>query len=156
MVKKKRGKRKLSTATRARLARQARINFGLTRSRSSKRGKTKLVKRRKTRRKMGGLVKPAAVLVGGGIYGGLRARLSNALAPITSKVPLGTISDEVGLFLVGWLAQRNIKNKIVRDVSMAAMTVEAARIGEAVAEGSVIGAASGSGAGMSSAFQTLG
>lgn len=87
---------------------------------------------------------PVGVLLSGGAYGAGRAWLSNKLTPVLSKIPLGNISDEAGLFLLAWFANKKVNNKFVKDVAKAAMVVEAARIGEAVVEGSVIPSVSSS------------
>lgn len=77
--------------------------------------------------------------LGAGIYGAFRGRLSNALMPVTSKIPLGGISDEVGMFALLWAGKKFIGNKVpmVGDIARAGMLIEAARIGEAVALGQV-------------------
>lgn len=141
MAKKKRTQ-KISNAERARRRRQAIKNFGLSRkSRSTKRGVSKVPRktRRKSRRYVRSVAKPASVLVGGGIYGALRERLSGYLAPFTSKIPLGSIGDEVGLFALHYWLNKKMKNKVVKDVTMAGMAVESARIGEALSMGSIFG-----------------
>jgi hypothetical protein len=99
--------------------------------------------------------RPLGVLIGGGAYGAIRAKLSSALDPITSKIPLGGISDEVGLFVLHYFINKNVKNKLVKDVTFAGMAVEAARIGEAVISGSVL-SSSTSGVSSNNTFQTLG
>jgi hypothetical protein len=68
---------------------------------------------------------------------------------------LGGISDEVGLFVLHYFINKNVKNKLVKDVTFAGMAVEAARIGEAVISGSVL-SSSTSGVSSNNTFQTLG
>lgn len=132
----------------------ARRNFGLTRkSRSTRRGQTKVAKRKSTRRSSGQL-KPMQVLIGGGIYGAARAKISNLLAPLTNKVPLGTIADEATLFGLAYFVNKKMKDKTVKSVAQAAMAVESARMGEAAIEGGIFGNSS-SGAGLSG-LPTLG
>lgn len=135
----------------------ARRNFGLTRkkSRSTRRGQTQMAKRKRTTRRSSGNLKPMQVLIGGGIYGAARAKLSNLLAPVTNRVPLGTVADEATLFGLGYLAHKKMKDKTVKNIAMAAMAVEAARIGEAVIDGSAFSTSSSSGAGLSG-IPTLG
>lgn len=127
-------------------------------SRSTRRGVT-MPRRRKSRRSFrrmssGGL-KPMQVLIGGGIYGAVRSKLSNLLAPITSKVPLGTIGDEAVLFVAAQQLGKRMRDKTIKSVASAAMAVEAARIGEAMIDGSAFGTSSNGGAAVSG-FQTLG
>lgn len=71
------------------------------------------------------------------IYGGTRAKISNALQPITNAIPLGNIADEVAIGAIAYVAHQKVKNKLVRNVARAALTVEAARIGEAIATGNL-------------------
>lgn len=124
-------------------------------SNSNKRRTKQMAKKRKSgRRFSSGGMKPVSILLGSGIYGAMRAKISNALMPITSKVPLGNISDESVLFLLGYFANRNLRDKTLKSVAQGAMFVEAARIGEAVVEGSAFGNSSSNGAG--STFPTLG
>lgn len=72
-------------------------------------------------------------------YGAMRAKLSNALTPITSKLPLGNISDEVGIGILAILAKRTLGKRmpIVANVANAALMIESARIGEAIITGQV-------------------
>ena len=112
-------------------------------------------KKRKTyRRTTSSGFKPVQVLIGGGAYGALRAKISNAIAPLTSKIPLGTIGDEVALFSLGYIANKKMKDKTIKSVAQAAMFIEAARMGEAFADGSAFGTSNGVGGNL--AFSTLG
>ena len=136
MVTKK--KRKLSPAVRAKLRRQAMINFGLTKSRK-RRSSTKMVKRKRVKRRVSRTMKPFQVLVPSAVYGAGRGYLSNLLSPITSRIPLGAIGDEIGLFVLGnFLTKKG--GKMTKDVGKAMMFVEGSRIGEALISGSVFGA----------------
>jgi len=70
------------------------------------------------------------------LYGGIRSIASNKLAPYTSRIPLGIISDEAGLLLVSTFGKKIFKkNDIFKEVLTAGQTVELARIGEAVFNG---------------------
>ena len=77
-------------------------------------------------------MKPESVILPAGVYGGLRERLSKLLAPFTSKIPLGTIADEAALGTIGYLAAKGKlgNNKMIKQVGLAALTIESARIGE--------------------------
>ena len=92
----------------------------------------------RSRKKSGGFGK-LGKFVGAGIYGASREILSNQLAPLTSKIPLGTLSDEAGMFAVLWAGKKFLGRKIplVNDIANAGMLIEAARIGAAVASGQV-------------------
>lgn len=100
-----------------------------------KRGVTNMAKGKKhSGRKNGGMM---SAMFGAALYGAARQYLSDKLAPLTSKIPLGGISDEVGLIGLAWLGKKFLGNRIpvVSSVAKAGMLIEAARIGEAVATG---------------------
>jgi len=86
--------------------------------------------------------------LGAAIYGAGRARVSNALLPITAKVPLGSIADEVVMLGAGYAAHKFFPNKHVRAVTKAGMLIEAARIGEAVVSGNIMGGGSSPSSGL--------
>lgn len=71
------------------------------------------------------------------LYGAGRAKISNLLAPYTSKIPLGVISDEVGMVIALQLAKKYVIKKagILRDAATFGQAIEFARIGEAAATG---------------------
>lgn len=121
-------------------------------SRSTKRGVTNVARSRKSRsrRSVGSAAKPISVLIGGAAYGAFRSKLSDALVPITSKIPLGSIADEATLFVLGYLAHRNVRDKTLRSIAMSAMAVEAALIGKAMADGTAFASSSNGGATSSS------
>lgn len=87
-------------------------------------------------KKYGGMM---AQVLGAGIYGAVREKASNALMPITSKVPLGNISDEVVLGISAILLKRTLGRKmpIVAKIADAGIVIESARIGEAIVNGQV-------------------
>ena len=90
-----------------------------------------------SRRRKSGLGNQAAAIMGAGIYGGVRAKLSNVVAPLTVKLPFGNIADEVGLGIVALVSKKFLGRKIplVKDIANAGLLIESARIGEAVATG---------------------
>lgn len=100
---------------------------------------------KKKARRAASKAKPLGGLLGAGLYGAVRARVSNYLQQYTNKIPLGNVSDEVGMLAVNYVAGKYIGRKlpIVRDMAKAGNMIEAARIGEAIATGSLgsIGAA---------------
>lgn len=77
------------------------------------------------------------MLVGAGLYGAFREKVSAYISPYTSKLPLGNISDETGMIALSYLGKKFIGGRvpIAGDVFKAGMLIEAARIGEAVATG---------------------
>ena len=73
------------------------------------------------------------------IYGAVRMKTSNMIAPYTSKIPLGNISDEAGMLIVATLGKKYLfkREGVLREAMTAGQTIELARIGEAVATGSL-------------------
>lgn len=127
---------------------------------SRKRTNKKMAKRKGTYRRSrssGSSVKPAQILIGGGLYGAVRRYIDGWVKPITSKIPLGTIADEVALFTAAYFLNKNVKDKTAKQVAQAGMVVEAARIGEALSDGSAFaGMGSSSNGAAVSQFSTLG
>ena len=85
---------------------------------------------------MGGLI---PTVLGAGVYGAFRQKISDMLTPVTSKVPLGNIADEVVLGATAVLLKKFIGRKmpILNPVFQGAIVIESARIGEAIATGQV-------------------
>jgi hypothetical protein len=84
----------------------------------------------------GGLI---GTVVGAGVYGALREKMSNALSPLTSKIPLGNISDEIALGGIAVILDRTLGKKMpmLKPVLKGAIIVESARIGEAIINGQI-------------------
>jgi len=70
------------------------------------------------------------------IYGGARGYISTALQPITSKIPLGNISDEIVMGALCYLAAKNTSG-LIRSIAYKGLIIENARLGEAVILGQV-------------------
>lgn len=113
------------------------INPFLKKRRSVRGSSSFMVKRRRSGRgsKNFGLKKMSGLLVGAGIYGALRERISDGIAPLTSKIPIGSIADEVVLLFAGSLVAKKTKG-MLSDVGRAAAVIEASRIGVALSDGS--------------------
>ena len=79
------------------------------------------------------------MMLGGAIYGGVRQKVSNLLMPVTSKVPFGNISDELVLGVIHYYGAKKVKNPLLKSVFRAGLIIESARVGEAVADGSIMG-----------------
>lgn len=77
----------------------------------------------------------AMQLLGAAGYGALREKISNALLPVTSKVPLGNIADEVVIGGLAYYGHKKVSNPLLKGALKAAVYVEAARIGETIANG---------------------
>jgi len=101
---------------------------------------------RKKSSSMGGLI---PTVLGAALYGAVRQKASDALIPITSKIPLGNISDEVLLGALAILGKKTLGRKMpmLNPVFQGAIVIESARIGEAIATGQL-------GLGMSSSSPT--
>lgn len=130
-----------------------------TPSYSRKRTNKKMAKRKRTyrRSRSSASVKPAQILIGGGLYGAVRRYVDGWVKPITSKIPLGTIADEVALFTAAYFLNKNVKDKTAKQVLQAGMVVEAARMGEALSDGSAFaGLGSSSNGAAVSQYSTLG
>lgn len=87
------------------------------------------------RSRSGGSSNGLWTIAGAMAYGAVREKASNMLAPITAKVQLGSIADEVVLGGLSWLAYKKISNPMVRNVALGGLIVESARVGEAIAKG---------------------
>ena len=94
------------------------------------------------RRKKGGYSKPESVILPSMLYGAVREKASIALAPVLSKVPLGDVADEVGMGIISYFVAKKGKG-IVKEVGKAGLTIESARMGEALASGSMFGSTAG-------------
>lgn len=97
-----------------------------------RKAKTAVKYARRRKSKTGGNITP--LIVGGFVYGGVREYMSNLLMPLTEKIPLGDLSDEIVLLGVDWaLAKRKIPVikgfKMASQIGKAGLMLESARIG---------------------------
>lgn len=65
-------------------------------------------------------------------YGALRAKVSNMLDPFTSKIPLGTLSDEVGMGILNYFVAKKTGG-MLRNIALKGLVIENARVGEVLA-----------------------
>lgn len=84
-------------------------------------------------------------LISAGAYGAVRQRISAALKPVSSMIPAGNIADEVTILAAAYLL-RNRVPKMLRPAVKAAMYIEAAQIGQALASGGLGAIGAGNGA----------
>lgn len=68
------------------------------------------------------------------IYGGLREKISTAIAPLTSKIPLGSLADEVGLGILNYFIAKKTGG-MIRNIALKGLVIENARVGEAIVSG---------------------
>lgn len=109
-----------------------------SKSYTHKRGTKKMARHRRYHsRRSSRILGVGGAVVGAIAYGALRQKMSNALMPVTSKIPLGNISDEVGMYFALMLAKRYIGRKVplVSQIASAGQYIELARIGETIANG---------------------
>jgi hypothetical protein len=107
---------------------------------STKRGQTMARKKRRTSKsrrfgRKGSRSLGWGFLASAALYGAGREKISTLIAPVTSKIPLGTIADEVVLLVAGQQVAKRTSG-MVSDLGKAAAIVEASRIGVAIADGS--------------------
>lgn len=76
-------------------------------------------------------------MIASAVYGGMREKVSNMLTPITSRIPLGTVADEVVLGAIHYFGAKKVKNPMLKSLFKAGLIVESARLGEAVVDGSM-------------------
>ncbi len=91
------------------------------------------------RRRSAGLMKGklTSIVLPAIIYGAVREKISNALTPITSKIPFGDIADEITLGAIGWFLSK--RSGLIGSIGKTALVIESARIGEAMIDGSLFG-----------------
>ena len=94
---------------------------------------------KRNRMRSGGTGSLIGTVLGAAAYGAFREKISNALAPVTSKVPLGNISDEVVLGGLAIVLKRTIGKRmpLINPILQGAIVIESARIGEAMINGQV-------------------
>ena len=143
--------RKGSAEAKAWGRRMQRLRGGKTKSKKRSRSTSKKIKskvrymprykkkRRSTKKTMSIFGINTTKALSAGLYGAVRARMSNILAPYTAKIPLGVVSDEVGMVVALQLLKKFAIKKagVLRDAATFGQAIEFARIGEAVATGQV-------------------
>jgi hypothetical protein len=84
-------------------------------------------------------------VLGAGVYGALRSRLSTAITPITNNLPFGNIADEIALGGLAVILKKTVGKRMpmLNPVLNGAIAIEAARIGDAIASGQVSMSGSG-------------
>jgi len=86
----------------------------------------------------GGAGNSLAIIGGAMAYGAVREKISNALIPVTSAIPLGNYADEALLGLLSWGTYKYVKNPLISKIALGGLVVESARIGEGIANGSLM------------------
>jgi len=93
-------------------------------------------KAKKTYRRSSKGTDPKTVILPAMAYGGVREKISNMLRPVTSKIPLGDVADEVAMGALTYYGAKKGKG-MVKKIALAGFTIECARLGEAVSQGSL-------------------
>jgi hypothetical protein len=115
-------------------------------SRSLTRGNKQMAKKKSKKfKKVSRALDPMKILIGAGLYGAVREPAANFITPVTSKIPLGSVADELVLGLLGWFGYKKGKG-IVKDISLGALAIEGARIGEQIRKGTLLTEVSSNGA----------
>jgi len=96
--------------------------------------------RARARRRYGAGLGTTAIILGGGVYGALRNYISGAIAPITSKIPLGALADNIGMGIVSYLAYKK-GSGIVKNAGMIGLGIEAAMAADDLMKGGLGGIA---------------
>ena len=89
---------------------------------------------RKVRRSHSGKssgLNPLMVIIPAAAYGALREQVSQLIAPLTSKIPLGQYADEVVFAGLGYLAAKKGKG-MVKGLGYGMLSVEFAALGSQV------------------------
>jgi len=101
--------------------------------------------RRRTRSSSRGLFGRRSRSVGAGrsliqidsmAYGALRPMIANLIAPVTNMIPLGGISDEVGMGLLNYFVAKKTGG-LISQVATKGLVVENAMIGSSLGSGLV-------------------
>lgn len=119
--------------------------YRASQSSSTPRRAAKVTTMAKRRRSYGRFARKAARRAGVGnsaalfqldamLYGAVRQKASNAIAPVTSKIPLGGVSDEVGMALLCWGISKYAGKGMLGQVARKGLVIENARVGEAIAQ----------------------
>lgn len=69
------------------------------------------------------------------LYGASREFISNKLAPISSKIPLGTLGDEIVMGGLCYVVAKKAGSGLLGNVARKGLVIENARVGEAIAQG---------------------
>lgn len=76
------------------------------------------------------------LMLTGALYGAVRPYIAQAVAPLTSKIPVvGNYADEAGMGVIGYFAAKGTFGSQFKEVGKAALIIEAAQIGSDVVTG---------------------
>ena len=112
----------------------------MARFRRKARSSRRFGKARRSRGKSG--LSPMGMILPAALYGAGRGALSNLIAPLTSKIPLGNYTDEAVFGVAGFLMAKKGRG-LIKQLGTSMLVVEAASIGNQVAGGALGGSSSG-------------
>lgn len=97
-------------------------------------------KRIRSKRSSGGMLSSSGALqIDAMLYGAVREKASNFLAPYVAKVPfLGQLSDEVAMGVIDYYVGKKTSG-LLSNVARKGLVVENARVGEYLAQGILSG-----------------
>lgn len=95
-------------------------------------------KKSKSRRSNSGGSSVKLIQLDAMIYGAVREKTSNLIAPLVAKIPLGNIADEVAMGGINYLVAKNTSG-MIKDVALKGLVIENARLGEALVSGGLGG-----------------
>ena len=98
----------------------------------SRRGSFRGFKRGRSRRS-GGKIMGSLVQVDAMAYGALRQYVSNLISPLTSKIPLGNLSDEVAMGVINYFVAKKTGG-MIGDIARKGLIIENARVGEYIVQ----------------------
>lgn len=68
-------------------------------------------------------------------YGALRGYASDAIAPLTAKIPFATVADEVGMGLLCWAVSKYAGKGMLGSIARKGLVIENARVGQTLSSG---------------------
>ena len=90
--------------------------------------------RSRSRSGSGSLENPLMMIIPALVYGATRGYISNAIKPLTDKIPLGNYADEAVFGTVGYLMAKKGKG-MVKSAGKAILIVESASLGSQLMAG---------------------
>ena len=91
---------------------------------------------RRSRSRGSGDSNPMQLIIPALAYGATRSYLSNAISPLTSKIPLGNYADEAVFGTLGYFMAKKGKG-FIKNAGKAILIVESASLGNQLASGAM-------------------
>ena len=71
-------------------------------------------------------------------YGAVRGKVSQLIAPVTSKIPFGNLADEIGMGVLSYYAAKK-GTGMVKKLGQAGLIIESAQAGQTLVAGNLLG-----------------